>query len=224
MLRGTCGVSIGDGGGIGDPDRHGQNIGDLRGSLIRIRPERDGYSVPDDNPFAETSGARPEIWAYGVRNPWRIFIDAPTGMLYVPDVGQNEVEEINVVPVKTGGFNFGWPITEGSRCFESPTCETEALTSPVHEYEHEGNGCAIVGGSVYRGAAIPELHGQYFYADFCGGWVRSFRFNDGGVAEISKWGRVDKGRLITSFATDDEGELYYVNLTGEVWKIVPVRE
>ena len=221
--EGNMWVSVGDGGGIGDPDGHGQNPGDIRGSLIRITPHRDGYSVPDDNPFTEIAGARPEIWAYGLRNPWRIFIDQQ-GLVYIPDVGQNEIEEVNIVPVVPGGDNFGWPITEGSRCFETPSCDTEKLTPPVHEYEHEGNGCAIVGGSVYRGRAIPELHGHYFYADFCGGWVRSFRYEGGEATEHSEWGRVDKGRLITTFSTDDQGELYYLNLTGELWKIVPVRE
>ena len=187
-------------------------------------PTRMGIRFRPTMAHLDQPGARPEIWAYGLRNPWRISIDQPTGLLYLPDVGQNEIEEVNIVSTTSGGLNFGWPITEGSRCYEGSTCDTEGVTLPRYEYEHEGNGCAIVGGSVYRGQAIPELDGHYFFADFCGGWVRSFYFDGSSVTEESQWGRVDKGRLITSFATDAAGEIYYLNLTGELWKVIPIRE
>lgn len=214
-------VTIGDGGGNGDPEEHGQNLDTLEATVIRIDVDGDSYTIPESNPFASGDGGRAEIWAYGVRNPWRMTIDE--GLVYVPDVGHLENEEINIVPIDSAGLNFGWSVMEGSECFEATTCDREGLTLPMFEYEHEGNGCAIVGGSVYRGAAIPELDGHYFYADFCFGWIRSFPVDGGRPGPEERWDRIFEDRLITSFAADADGELYVMNLDGNLWRIVPVR-
>ena len=219
-------VSIGDGGGKGDPRQNGQNPATLEGTIIRIDVGGWPYSIPSDNPFFDLRRpGRPEVWAYGLRNPWRISIDPPTGLLYVPDVGQDTTEEINIVALGDGGTNFGWSETEGSSCFEDRECDPGDYTLPVLQYLHGARGCAIVGGQVYRGAAIPELHGHYFYSDFCRGWVRSLVYESGLITDESDW-EPDFGRLgnVTSFGTDNEGELYITNLEGQLWKIVPVRD
>lgn len=217
-------VSVGDGGGIGDPHGHGQNPKTLEGTILRLDVGASSYEIPPDNPFASSSEGRPEVWAYGLRNPWRISIDEESGLLYIPDVGQNEVEEIDVVDWNVGGLNFGWSITEGSGCFETADCTTEGVTQPMYEYSHDGNRCAVVGGRVYRGRAIPELAGEYFFGDYCGGWIRSLRYADGQIVSMSEWSDLGEHRLLTSIRADEEGELYLMTLDGGLWKIVPVRE
>ena len=219
-------VSIGDGGGIGDPEKNGQNPATLKGTIIRLDLSGRPYSIPSDNPFFDLRrGGRPEVWAYGLRNPWRISIDHETGLLYVPDVGQETVEEINIVTLSDGGTNFGWSATEGTGCFREETCDPEAFTLPVLHYLHKGNGCAIVGGQVYRGAAVPELHGHYFYADFCRGWIRSLLYEGGLVTNEREW-ESDIGKLgnVTSFGTDTDGEMFVTNQEGQLWKIIPIRD
>ncbi len=134
----------------------------------------------------ERSGARRENWAIGLRNPWRYTFDAPTGALYVADVGEDQREEINIVPAASAGRNYGWNITEGTRCFEASSCSTAGFTLPAIEYDH-GEGCSITGGYVYRGTALPELQGRYLYSDFCGGFLRSLRFDGGAVVERVEW-------------------------------------
>ena len=216
-------LAIGDGGGTGDPDGHGQNPSTLKGTVVRIDVDSSSYVVPESNPFAASEEGRPEVWAYGLRNPWRISIDATTGTLFIPDVGQEETEEINVVDLDEGGLNFGWAITEGSNCYDATTCDSSGLTPPTYEYDHDGMGCAVVGGQVYRGAAIPEIAGHYFFSDFCSGWVRSLELRDGAVAGEHEWEGLRVSRLITSFGTDALGELYFMSLDGGLWKIAALR-
>ena len=162
-------VGLGDGGSAGDPQRNGQNLGTLLGTVLRIDTEQAEenapYGIPADNPFVGKTGARGEIWAYGLRNPWRFSFDMETGDLWVGDVGQNALEEVDIVHP---GANYGWNVMEGSRCFRSPSCNANEFQSPVTEYGRD-LGCSITGGYVYRGQRIPALEGAYLYADFCSG-------------------------------------------------------
>ena len=146
-----------------------------------------GYTIPTDNPFVTTSGARGEIWSYGLRNPWRASFDRQSGTLYIGDVGQNSWEEISVQPGGSGGGeNYGWRIMEGTHCRGGATCDMTGLVRPVYEYP-TGDGCAVTGGYVYRGGAIPGLAGHYFFADYCAGFVRSFRYQNGQAVDVRDW-------------------------------------
>jgi glucose/arabinose dehydrogenase len=213
-------VAPGDGGCCGDPQNNAQNTNTLLGKLLRIDVRSAPYVVPPDNPFVGRQGTRPEIWASGLRNPWRFSFDAPAGHLYIGDVGQDSREEINVSSTTTGGLNYGWRLMEGSACFNpTSSCNpTGQLTLPAHQYLHS-EGCSVTGGYVYRGAAIPELTGHYLYSDYCQGWLRSFRSTSGGVAnEHRSWtGITLPGTL--SFGRDGAGELYMIAGT-QVWRIV----
>ncbi|MEX0796806.1 MAG: PQQ-dependent sugar dehydrogenase [Acidimicrobiia bacterium] len=214
-------VSLGDGGGIGDPLGHGQDFTNIDASIIRIAVDKGSpYAVPDDNPFIGTS-ARPEIWAYGVRNPWRISYDATTGYVYIPDVGQEGSEEINVVSLGDAGLNFGWAVSEGSVCYGGGECNMSGHTLPVYEYLHDGNGCAMIGGEVYRGSLMPELDGHFFFADFCLGWIRSVVLDDSDVHMVVDWITEREDRLgnVTTIGSDRHGELYVANLAGELWRL-----
>lgn len=212
-------VSLGEGGAA---SIHSQDPGTLLSSILRIDVDQASpYGVPADNPFVDGGGA-PEVWAYGLRNPWRFSIDQVDGQIYVADVGHERWEEINVVALATGGgTNFGWLRMEGTHCFQSG-CDpvAENLTLPVLEYSHD-EGCAVTGGYVYRGAAIPELTGHYLYGDWCGGWVRSFRMVAGEVTETQELltgvGQID------GFGQDGAGELYVMTWEGLMAKLVPVR-
>jgi glucose/arabinose dehydrogenase len=167
-----------------------------------------------------TAGARGEIWAIGLRNPWRWAFDRTAGNLYIADVGQNAWEEVNVVPASAAGMNYGWDVMEGEHCFEPPSgCNQSGLTLPILEYGH-AEGCSITGGFVYRGAAMPPLHGTYFYADYCGGWVRSFRYANGAATEPRNWNVGTLGNIL-SFGEDAGGELYILSANGTVYRIVP---
>ena len=215
-------VSVGDGGGIGDPRRRGQDPSNIFATIIRVGVDGSNpYEIPRDNPYVGTDDGLAEIWAYGVRNPWRISIDAPQDLLIIPDVGQEGSEEINIVPLAMSGLNFGWSVTEGTLCYQEDPCDTEGIHMPVYEYFHEGDGCAIVGGDVYRGQSMPEISGHYFYGDYCLGWIRSFSVDGIEVSDHTDW-RQQLGRLghITSFGTDRHGEIYVTNLEGELWKLV----
>ena len=215
-------VSLGDGGGIGDPLGKGQDISNIDASIIRIDVDNgEPYAVPDDNPFIGTVDARPEIWAYGVRNPWRISYDATTGYVYIPDVGQEGSEEINVVPLGEAGRNFGWAVSEGTSCYGEEECDMSGHTLPVYQYVHDGNGCAIIGGEVYRGNLMPELDGHFFFSDFCLGWVRSVVLDDSDVHLVVDWITAREDRLgnVTSIGSDRHGELYVANLAGEIWRL-----
>jgi glucose/arabinose dehydrogenase len=181
------------------------------------------YTIPPDNPFVGVAGARPEVWSYGLRNPWRFTFDPATGDLYIGDVGESAWEEVDVVTAAQGagrGANFGWSATEGSHCYANPRCDPSQYTLPVLEYSHD-HGCSITGGYVYRGAAIPALQGHYFYADYCGGWVRSFRLQDGQAVESYQWPTLAPGGAVPSFGQDAAGELYVMNAEGRVFRIVP---
>jgi glucose/arabinose dehydrogenase len=213
-------IGMGDGGSGGDPLGHGQNRGTLLGAMLRIDVDAgDPYAIPSDNPFFGMAGAEGEIWAIGLRNPWRFAFDRDAGLLYLADVGQNQWEEVNVVLATTSGLNYGWNIMEGTHCFQPASgCDQSGLTLPVLEYDH-GDGCAVTGGFVYRGRRIPSLQGAYFYADYCDGWVRSFRYANGGVTERQEWGFGDLGNIV-SFGEDAEKELYIVSANGTVYRIV----
>lgn len=221
-------MSLGDGGGQQDTYGNGQDPSTIKATIVRLDIDAaEPYAIPPDNPFLDDDGdppARPEVWAYGLRNPWRIDIDVETDLIYIADVGQEGAEEVNIVPVAEGGLNFGWPITEGSSCLAEDPCDPSEFVLPEFEFGRNGS-CAIIGGPVYRGAAIPELHGEYFFADYCIGWIRSFSFDPAtGVSDIRDW-EPDIGRLgnITSLSTDGQGEILVSNLNGEVWRLEPVR-
>jgi glucose/arabinose dehydrogenase len=167
-------VALGDGGGGGDPDGNGQNTNTLLGKILRLDVESGAtpYAIPAGNPFA-SGGGRPEIWAYGLRNPWRFSFDRQTHDLFIADVGQALWEEVDYQPGgAAGGANYGWKIMEGMHCYNAATCDQAGLTLPVAEYDHS-LGCAVIGGYVYRGSAQPSLAGLYFYADECGGYSRT---------------------------------------------------
>ena len=213
-------VAMGDGGAGGDPKGHGQNRATLHGALLRIDIDSDTpYAIPTDNPFIGDVGGRDEIWAWGLRNPWRISFDGVAGLLYVADVGQDDWEEVTIVSAAVGGHNYGWNLMEGNHCFTEPRCDSTGLTTPDYVYSHD-EGCSITGGLIYRGAAMPDLHGHYFFSDYCTGFLRSFRYSAGAVIEVKGW---DAGNLghVTSFGTDAAGELYITNSGGQVLKLVP---
>ncbi len=209
-------ASIGDGGGGGDPGNLAQNLADLRGKLLRLDVDAASpYGIPASNPFVGQSGARPEIFAYGLRNPWRIAFDRGTGDLYIGDVGQNVIEEVNVIPAASpGGQNFGWRVFEGTRCHLPATgCALAGHVPPVLEYGHAANGgFSITGGSVYRGRAWPELRGYYVYGDYVSGrtWAALPPFTGGHGAAI----QVATISALSSFGEDEAGELYAADRDG----------
>lgn len=217
-------LGLGDGGSENDPDGRGQSLTDLLGDIVRVDvADGAGYTVPADNPFVGRTDARPEIWSYGLRNPWRFSFDPATGDLYIADVGQDQWEEVDVAPAAQGagrGANFGWNVMEGMHCFGGVSCDPSLYTLPVLEYSHK-EGCSITGGYVYRGAAIPDLQGHYFYSDFCQGWVRSFRLQNGQAVDQVQWPTLAPGGSVTSFGVDGGGELYIMNSGGQVFRIVP---
>ncbi len=194
-------VALGDGGGANDQFRNGQNLETLNGSILRISPtpETGGYEIPADNPFVDRSDARSEIWAYGIRNAWRISFNKETGDLWIGDVGQNEIEEIDVIPNGVGGLNLGWNEYEGSKPFRGPPPNLEAHHLPIFEYEHsvaegtESRRCSVTGGFIYSGDLIPALIGKYIYADFCAaGVIWAIDPNDASPS-ISANGKIPKG-------------------------------
>src|ERR1043166_9376382 len=220
-------IGMGDGGSAGDPQGNGQNKGVLLGKILRVDVSGAGVlSVPADNPFVGQAGARPEIWSYGLRNPWRFSFDRAQGDLYIADVGQNAREEVDVATSAAQfgkGLNFGWNVMEGVACYSPPSgCPRSGLPLPVLDYDH-GDGCSVIGGYVYRGAAIPSLRGRYFFADYCGGWVRSFLLQGGAAAERRDWPTRRPGGLVTSFGEDAAGELYVMNSSGKVFRIAPAQ-
>ncbi len=219
---GTLFISLGDGGGGGDKRRNGQNTETLLGTIVRIDVDAaEPYAIPETNPFVGSEEGRSEIWAYGLRNPWRIAFDA--GQLIVVDVGDAGGDEINVVPADAPGLNYGWSIVEGDACFRDPGCDMTGFVEPAHVIERTRT-CAVIGGPVYRGSAIPELHGHLVFGDFCVGWVRSAEVVPGGLGPIVSW-EPDIGTLgmITTFGTDADGELLVATIEGEIHRFVPVR-
>ena len=217
-------VALGDGGSGGDPLGNGQRLDTFLGKILRIDVDAGTpYAVPSDNPFRATAGALPEVWAYGLRNPFKIAVDRPTGNLYIGDVGQGRVEEIDVgLASRPGGENYGWNTTEGSQCFSPASgCDRTGLTPPVYEYTH-AEGCSVTGGVVYRGCRMPDLAGTYFFGDFCTGLLRSFRLLNGQATDVRDWTATLRGvGSPTSFGLDGDGEVYVVDYDGEVYRLEP---
>jgi glucose/arabinose dehydrogenase len=206
-------IGMGDGGSAGDPFGNGQKLDTLLGKLLRIDVESNvkPYDVPRSNPFINKKGALPEIWALGLRNPWRFSFDRKTGDLFIADVGQNKYEEVNVQTASSkGGENYGWNILEGLHCFRSKTCDTKGLVMPVVEYDHDA-GCSVTGGLVYRGTMFPQLDGLYFYGDYCSGRIWGIRRS--GEQWIAKE-LVKSGISISAFGDDEAGELYVADYGG----------
>jgi len=207
-------IGMGDGGSGGDPMRNGQNKNVLLAKLLRINvSDRTHYTVPSDNPFA-AGGGRGEIWAYGLRNPWRFSFDTATGLLWLADVGQDAYEEIDLV---SRGANFGWNIMEATHCYNASSCNTAGLTLPVAEYPHSV-GCSVTGGFVDRGSS-PELQGVYLFGDYCSGRIWGMRYTNGqivGPVQIAT-----SGFSIGSFAQDRAGELYVLEYasSGGLYKV-----
>jgi glucose/arabinose dehydrogenase len=224
-------VSMGDG---ADSRDQGQDPNTPYGTVVRIDVDSgDPYGAPPDNPFVD-GGGHPDVWAYGLRNPWRFAIDPVDRMVYIADVGHADQEEVNVVPLdEGGGYNFGWSDMEGTRCFHKQDCDAADYVSPVVTYTHEETddcdsdciGLSITGGYVYRGAEIPEISGTYFYADWVSQWIRSFVFIDGQVTEERNWTADLGGPVgsVTSFGFDGHGELYLTTYEGAVYKFTAVR-
>lgn len=209
-------IGMGDGGSAGDPQGHAQNPSSLLGKMLRI--DVDGgepYAIPEDNPFVTDSSYVPEIWALGVRNPWRFSFDALTGDLYIADVGQNQWEEVNFQPAGLGGINYGWNIMEGMHRYSGEPVP-EGLTPPFAEYSH-AEGCSITGGYVYRGEELPDLQGFYFFADYCSGVIWSSYRDAAGTWQTNPF--MESGLTVSSFGVDEAGELYVINHTGTVTKL-----
>ncbi|MBX2999070.1 MAG: PQQ-dependent sugar dehydrogenase [Caldilineaceae bacterium] len=215
-------IGLGDGGGANDTFQNGQNRGTLLGSMLRLDVTSNPsvpYRIPADNPFVGDDGTRDEIWAIGLRNPWRYSFDPRTGDLWIGDVGQSLFEEINFVSAaqaRRGGLNFGWPISEGRHCAGDADCDLSAFILPIHEYGHAGNGCSVTGGRVYRGRAFPQLDGVYFFADFCSGNMWALWRTAGGVQTALV---LPKAMSITAFGVDEAGELYVTDFGGGVYRL-----
>ena len=219
-------IAMGDGGGGGDPEENGQDLDSLLAKILRIDPEGaapgDAYAIPPDNPFADGKDGKPEIWAYGVRNPWRFSFDATTKDLWIADVGQNEWEEIDWLPAADGGgkgANLGWNEMEGSHPFDGGE-NPEGGVLPIYEYNTGDDGCAITGGYVYRGGSVPELEGAYLFGDSCQSYVRAIRIDgDGKVTDEARYEDATAEQLV-SFGTDNGGDLYVVALGGgEIYRV-----
>ncbi len=215
-------IGMGDGGSGGDPDNRAQNPQDLLGKLLRIDVNHTGdapYAIPEDNPFYTNPDYRDEIWALGLRNPWRFSFDRATGDLYIADVGQNAYEEINWQPASSpGGENYGWNIMEASHCYPPGTiCDPNGLTLPVFEYNHTDGDRSITGGFVYRGQRYPALQGIYFYADYVSGRIWGLRRIDDGWHNQLLY---DAPFQISTFGEDESGELYLADYSnGRIYQL-----
>ena len=203
-------IGMGDGGSGGDPMRNGQNLGALLGKLLRIDVESDPgrVRIPPDNPFVNRAGARPEIWAIGMRNPWRFTFDRANGDLWIADVGQETYEEVDFQPAASqGGENYGWNLMEGKHCYQDG-CSQQGLILPVFEYTHAENNCSIIGGFVYRGRVSPGMRGLYLYGDLCSG--RIWGLERQGTEWVNRL-LLSSGFSITTFGEDESGEMYVAN-------------
>ncbi len=212
-------IAVGDGGSGGDPDGHGQNRKTLLGSILRIdvddKTDQLAYGIPQDNPFVHNQeGYREEIYAYGLRNPWRMSFDTQTGRLWAADVGQNRTEEINIIHK---GHNYGWNVMEGPACYRQDNCETEGLTLPVWSYGATERGASITGGYVYRGSAIPPLSGMYIFSDFMDGRIWALAGEDAESAVVYELDQNLTG--ITSFGVDENGEIYACLYDGTIYML-----
>jgi glucose/arabinose dehydrogenase len=214
-------IGLGDGGSAGDPENRAQDLGTPLGKMLRIdvdaRSNGAQYGIPDDNPFAGRAGARPEVWLYGLRNPWRFSFDRDGGDLWIGDVGQGGIEEIDRIAPDDGGLNLGWRLMEGDQCFESD-CDRDGLTLPASVYEHGSAHCSVTGGYVYRGNDVPSLRGGYLFADYCSGvvWVLDASTPVAGATRV-----LDTEIRISSFGEDASGELYVADHGfGRIFKVV----
>jgi glucose/arabinose dehydrogenase len=220
-------IGMGDGGGFGDPDRNAQDLGSLLGKILRIDPRPEGgksgmsgmpYAIPPGNPFADTPGARPEIFSFGLRNPWRFSFDRETGALAIGDVGQDSREEVDLtVAGRASGANFGWSAFEGDERFNEDQQAPDAIP-PVLTYANDGEDCSVTGGYVARDPDLPSLEGRYVYGDFCAGELRSFTARPGSPAndDASLGLRVEN---LSSFGEDRAGHLYATSLNGPVYRL-----
>lgn len=215
-------IGMGDGGSGGDPHGNGQNPRALLGKMLRINVSRaEPYTIPVGNPYTNGVGGAPEVWATGMRNPWRFAFDRATGLLYIGDVGQDRSEEVDVAPANRPGINYGWNIMEGERCYRTPGCRHDGLEPPAVAYDHGGGVCSVIGGYVYRGRRVPQIVGTYFYSDYCAGWLRSFRYQNGAVTEKRSWNMESIGNVV-SFGEDSAGELYIVSENGKIYRFAGV--
>jgi glucose/arabinose dehydrogenase len=215
-------VSVGDG---ARASVNGQDPSTLLGAILRIDVDSgDPYDVPESNPFADGDGGAPEVWAYGFRNPWRFAIDPLERRVWIGDVGQETAEEVDVAPLDSSGLNFGWPIREGEGEFYGGEPDGP-LTDPVLSLDHQATpACSITGGVVYRGAAIPELDGDYLFADWCIGWIKRLVWDGQAVQEVVDLSDQLPAQMVSSFGTDGNGEALVVDYAaGTVSRIVPVR-
>ena len=212
-------AGVGDGGSAGNPTNSAQDLTQLLGKLLRIDVDQPPYAIPSTNPFVNRAGARGEIWAYGLRNPWRFSFDRATSDLWIADVGQDKYEEVDLQPAtSSGGENYGWRLMEGLHCYNPSTnCQSPGLTMPILEYSHSA-GCSITGGYRYRGARFPRLRGFYFYGDYCSGtiWGAS-QAGDGWTTRVM----LSTSMAISTFGEDANGELYVADITGNaIYQIV----
>lgn len=216
-------IGFGDGGSGGDPNGNAQNLQTVLGKVLRLDVDPEAvtddqpYLIPEDNPFVDQAGARPEIWAYGLRNPWRFSFDRETGDLWISDVGQNAWEEVNFAPASSGGGeNYGWVIREGTHCYpEGDDCASEGLVAPVAEYSH-AFGVSVTGGYAYRGDDVASLEGVYLFADFGSGLMWGLR-RDGDEWVMSE--PVETDLTISAFGEGLEGELYMTAFDGTVYEV-----
>lgn len=218
-------TGLGDGGSGGDPQNNGQSRNTLLGKILRIDVNNtqgsQRYSIPSDNPYYQnTQGFKEEIWAYGLRNPWRFSFDAETGVMWTGDVGQNQWEEVHIIEK---GKNYGWRIMEGFHCYNpSSGCDQTGLELPLWEYGHnDSGGYSITGGFVYRGNTIPDLRGKYIYADFVSGRIWGLSFE--GTKATGNQLLLESGKSISSFGVDNNNELYICTFNGKIYKVVPDR-
>ena len=236
--KGNLYIGLGDGGSAGDPESRAQNMTTLLGKILRIRPSETSYTIPSDNPYKEDEEFSPEIWLYGLRNPWRFSFDRKNGGLYIADVGQNSWEEIHFFSSDNkSSRNMGWNIMEASHCFSpKEDCDTKGLNMPIFEYANDANyiktlagfqetkvkGCSITGGYVYRGNKIKALEGYYIFGDYCSGrvWAIDRKVKSGKVFDITNELYGEESEVyISSFGQDSEGELYVVDHAGTIYKI-----
>jgi glucose/arabinose dehydrogenase len=213
-------IALGDGGSGGDPGDRAQNLGELLGKMLRIDVDRgDPYAIPAGNPFIDRVGARPEIWAYGLRNPWRFSFDRETGDLFIADVGQNAREEVNWRAADSrGGENYGWRLMEGRACYNPRSgCNDGSLTMPILEVPQTEGDCSITGGYRYRGARYAEARGLYIYGDYCSGRIWAAADANGAWRAVEI---IDTGFNISSFGEDEAGELYVADHDGTIYRLV----
>ena len=232
-------VAFGDGGSAGDPQNNAQNLSNFMGKILRLDVSKsNGYTIPFDNPFYNSNDAKKEIWAYGLRNPWRFSFDRENGDLFVGDVGQYLWEEINKISFNQSGVNFGWKIMEGNHCYDSEECDKKGLTNPIFNYPSDASyafslmgikqkdvyGCSVTGGYLYRGDKINRLKNLYLFSDFCSGKVWALNQDNLNVLDVTEELFLDTKNMISSFGQDINGELYIVEFSGTIYKIITSNE